>query len=225
MVKKSIRVLNKDEYLSDNVEKISSDNVEVIIPKNNSTVSSFDNTHMSSKGISESTISLPIPVIDGIIDILNNAINAFRDVAVEREKTNQVRAQSRAFIEGQREETNRTRIVEEATTKRYEMEITSEIEKSKLELIKQKNEIEADLINNKLDYQIRVLVLRNMQDSIKVIIEQHREYSNMLKLMFNEVINKEFSIDDFCKIAGNLNEVEKSLIIANEKLDIVVKDS
>ena len=219
MGKKSIRLLNSSESLN-NIEEFNSNEIEVIKPNCNSAIPVY--TPTISKGMPMKLGALPIPVIDGIINIFNNAINAFKEVAVEREKTKQVREQATAFIEGQREETNRVRVVEEATTKRYEMQITSEIERAKLELIKQKNAIEAEVIDHNLDHQRRVLVLQNIQNSITAIIEQHKAYGNMLNVMFNEVVNNNIDIDDFCKVASKLNEVEKNLLAANEKLELVV---
>ena len=148
-----------------------------------------------------------------VVDTVNTCLTTYKEIQIEKEKTNQVKSQGHAFIEGQKEETKRVSEEENNKTKRLELELENKIEEEKIELQKYNKKLENQNFDKEKQYEIVDKQIEKFTRIIDHLIEQYKRMSE--KIDYNEV-NKE--------ILDRIEKNEKAIVkLAIELKELTVK--
>lgn len=174
--------------------------------KKSSIINSQTNLPIINRTPTISRINPFINTIEKVLDTINNFSNCITMILIEKQRTKQIEIQAQVQIEESFQETNRIKIREEETTKRFIAQCNTDLKRKK--------------------YELKALIIANNSKENILRIE-HKEYMKQLNLLNkivksllkdkNEVIypyilNKINNNNEQEKILQELNNINNKLI-------------
>lgn len=150
-------------------------------------------------------------IVSGALSAISNIAQCITMVSVEKQRTKQIEAQARVQIGESIQQTERIRVQERETTRRFEIQCKASLRKMKqeLEILRETNRSrERELSNN---HEIDLKILDSLDRIVKTLVEENNGICQLILDMNGN--DKDF--EKILHLSGNSNN---SLIEISKKI-------
>jgi|GEM_PF-4976397 hypothetical protein len=150
-------------------------------------------------------------IVSGALSTISNIAQCITMVSVEKQRTKQIEAQARVQIGESIQQTERIRVQERETTRRFEIQCKASLRKMKqeLEILRETNRSrERELSNN---HEIDLKILDSLDRIVKTLVEENNGICQLILDMNGN--DKDF--EKILHLSGNSNN---SLIEISKKI-------
>ena len=150
-------------------------------------------------------------IVSGALSTISNIAQCITMVSVEKQRTKQIEAQARVQIGESIQQTERIRVQERETTRRFEIQCKASLRKRKqeLEILRETNRSrERELSNN---HEIDLKILDSLDRIVKTLVEENNGICQLILDMNGN--DKDF--EKILHLSGNSNN---SLIEISKKI-------